>query len=40
MIVAFTAANLVPRARAHHLWYRRTLAGYPPERRAVIPYLL
>lgn len=36
----WTAANLVPRALAHLRWYRRTFPGYPPERRALIPYLL
>jgi protein-S-isoprenylcysteine O-methyltransferase Ste14 len=37
---AFTAANLVPRAVAHHRWYRRTFSSYPEERKAVIPFLL
>src|SRR5207244_2864013 len=36
----FTAANLVPRALAHHRWYRRTFAGYPAHRKAVLPFLL
>lgn len=36
----FTAANLVPRALAHHRWYRDNLADYPQERRALVPYLL
>ncbi len=33
----WTAANLVPRARSHHLWDRRHLAGYPAERKALVP---
>ena len=33
----YTAANLVPRARSHHQWYRRHFADYPPERRALLP---
>lgn len=33
----WTAANLVPRALAHHRWYRRTFPDYPPHRKAVIP---
>jgi len=37
---AFTFANLVPRAVAHHRWYRQTFPDYPPRRRAVIPWLL
>jgi hypothetical protein len=36
----FTIANLAPRARAHHAWYRRTFSDYPRTRRAVIPFLL
>ena len=32
----WTLANL-PRARAHHLWYRARFADYPPERRALLP---
>jgi protein-S-isoprenylcysteine O-methyltransferase Ste14 len=36
----FTAANLVPRALAHHEWYRERFADYPPERRALVPFLL
>lgn len=36
----FTVANLLPRAIAHHRWYRATFPDYPAERRAVIPYLL
>jgi 3-oxo-5-alpha-steroid 4-dehydrogenase 1 len=35
----WTAANLVPRARAHHAWYRRTFSDYPPERKALVPGL-
>jgi 3-oxo-5-alpha-steroid 4-dehydrogenase 1 len=33
----WTAANLVPRARANHAWYRHTFADYPPERKALLP---
>ncbi len=33
----WTAANLVPRARANHLWYQKQFAEYPAERRALIP---
>ena len=31
----WTAANLVPRARAHHAWYRRTFEDYPANRKAL-----
>lgn len=36
---AWTVANLVPRARSHHAWYRAHFNDYPPERRAFIPGL-
>jgi steroid 5-alpha reductase family enzyme len=36
----YTAANLGPRAFRHHTWYREQFADYPPERKALIPYLL
>jgi hypothetical protein len=35
-----TAANLVPRAVSHHLWYRRTFRDYPPSRKAILPLFL
>lgn len=36
----WTAANLIPRALAHHRWYRSHFEDYPPERKAVIPFSL
>lgn len=33
----WTVANLLPRARAHHAWYRKTFPDYPGERRALVP---
>jgi protein-S-isoprenylcysteine O-methyltransferase Ste14 len=36
----WTVANLLPRAVAHHRWYREKFADYPSERRAIIPFLL
>jgi steroid 5-alpha reductase family enzyme len=36
----WTAANLVPRALSHHVWYRANFADYPRARRAIVPYLL
>jgi 3-oxo-5-alpha-steroid 4-dehydrogenase 1 len=33
----WTAANLIPRARSHHAWYRQTFEDYPATRRALIP---
>ena len=35
----WTAANLVPRARTHHRWYREKFPDYPRERRAIVPFL-
>jgi len=35
----WTAANLVPRAVAHHKWYNRTFPDYPEDRKAIIPYI-
>ncbi len=35
----WTAANLVPRARAHHKWYPSQFPDYPPQRRALIPFM-
>ena len=35
----WSAANLVPRARSHHRWYREHFPDYPRERKAVIPWL-
>lgn len=35
----WTVANLVPRARAHHAWYRENFPDYPPGRRAFLPGL-
>ena len=35
----YTAANLAPRAIAHHKWYQDTFDEYPVERRALLPFL-
>jgi protein-S-isoprenylcysteine O-methyltransferase Ste14 len=40
VFVVWTVANLLPRARANHQWYRRTFADYPTGRRALVPFLL
>ncbi len=37
---SYTAANLVPRALAHHRWYRERFEDYPTGRKAVIPGVL
>jgi 3-oxo-5-alpha-steroid 4-dehydrogenase 1 len=33
----WTAANLVPRARAHHLWYQKYFSEYPSSRKTLVP---
>lgn len=35
----YTAANVGPRAFTNHAWYRETFDDYPPERKALIPYV-
>jgi hypothetical protein len=35
----WTMANLVPRARAHHRWYRERFPDYPARRKALVPGL-
>jgi 3-oxo-5-alpha-steroid 4-dehydrogenase 1 len=37
--VAFTAANLVPRAITSHRWYRENFADYPKSRKVIFPFL-
>lgn len=38
LVFAFwTVANLMPRARANHAWYKANFADYPPERKALLP---
>jgi protein-S-isoprenylcysteine O-methyltransferase Ste14 len=36
----WSVANLAPRAVAHHRWYRSRFPDYPPERRALVPFLV
>jgi len=33
----WTCANLVPRARAHHRWYRQHFPDYPSDRKTLVP---
>lgn len=35
----WTVANLAPRARAHHVWYRANFPDYPLQRKALVPGL-
>jgi steroid 5-alpha reductase family enzyme len=36
----FTFANLFPRAISSHRWYKKNFPDYPPERKAIIPFIL
>jgi 3-oxo-5-alpha-steroid 4-dehydrogenase 1 len=36
----WTVANLLPRALAHHRFYRERFPDYPKDRRALIPFVL
>lgn len=36
----WTFCNLVPRALAHHKWYRSNFSDYPSGRKAVFPFIL
>ena len=36
----YTAANLIPRARSHHQWYRARFPDYPANRKSLIPGLI
>jgi 3-oxo-5-alpha-steroid 4-dehydrogenase 1 len=36
----WTLANLLPRALAHHRWYKQRFPEYPSERKAIFPFLL
>lgn len=38
-VLTVTLANLVPRARANHRWYRKTFPDYPAARRVLIPFV-
>lgn len=37
--VAWTAANLVPRARTHHKWYLENFPDYPRNRKIILPFV-
>lgn len=36
----WTLANLLPRALAHHRWYKQRFPEYPGDRKAIFPFIL
>ncbi|HLF64722.1 MAG TPA: hypothetical protein VI603_13250 [Saprospiraceae bacterium] len=36
----WTAANLIPRALAHHKWYQKKFSVYPAGRKAILPFVI
>ncbi|MBI5489364.1 MAG: DUF1295 domain-containing protein [Deltaproteobacteria bacterium] len=38
-LLAVSAANLIPRARRNHRWYHERFPEYPPERKALVPFV-
>ena len=36
----WTCSNLIPRALAHHKWYKNKFNEYPKERKAILPFLI
>jgi hypothetical protein len=38
--LVWTVANLIPRALWHHKWYKQRFGDYPPDRKALFPYVL
>ena len=38
--LVWTVANLLPRALAHHRWYKKEFRDYPTGRKAIIPFIL
>lgn len=39
IFAVWTVANLLPRARAHHRWYKEQFDDYPKERKVIVPLL-
>ncbi len=39
LFIFWTLANLIPRGKSHHNWYKETFPDYPEERKAIIPFL-
>ena len=38
-IMIWTFANLVPRAKNHHDWYKKQFPGYPQRRKIIFPFI-
>ena len=37
--MVWTFANLVPRAKNHHAWYKKQFPDYPTDRKVIFPFL-
>ena len=40
VLLAWTIANLFPRALTHHRWYKENFDDYPENRKAIIPGII
>ena len=40
LFALWTIFNLVPRAISTHRWYKTQFENYPPNRKAIIPYII
>ena len=39
IFAVWTMANLIPRAYAHHTWYKKKFKNYPQDRKTIIPFI-
>ncbi|MHA1224721.1 MAG: hypothetical protein ACTSP3_15975 [Candidatus Heimdallarchaeaceae archaeon] len=39
LFAMWTLANLLPRAKSNHDWYKDKFPDYPKERKAIIPFI-
>ena len=39
LFIVWTLANLIPRAKSHHAWYKETFEEYPEKRKIIFPFL-
>jgi len=39
LFIIWTLANLIPRAKSHHEWYKETFEEYPEKRKIIFPFI-